>query len=288
MTERDPPTRSELVAEDMHDSSTRIVIKIETSELIQLGDFGCMLQSVASDYRRFLDAGHPEHTDVGVLIGGIHRGSVLIDLVQTLAPIVLADEHARLATGFIQFYKEFLSPYLTIGGRAKNVSQSDLESFRNTAKFIASLREGGQSFEAVRCYEKDGEKVLEKFRLGESEAFEMWPRIEQHINEIKSSSPERTEHKKQLMRFQRVDRGDADPNRLSGERVIIEQITQKDRPLIYGTKSAKEKIKNEIRESYRNVLRKMFVVDVVVEQQEGRIGAYRVMKVHQVIDWFDE
>ena len=287
MTERDPPPRPELVAEDMHDSSARIVIKIETSELIELGNFGCMLQLIASDYRRFLDSRYPEHAKVSVVIRDINKGSTLIDLVQTLAPIAIAGEHAQLAIRFIQFYKQFLA-YLAIGGRAENVSQSDLESFRDTVKLTVGLRDGGQSFKAVHHHEKDGEIVLETFRLGQSEAFEMLPRIERHIDEMKSSSSKQKSHKKQLMRFQRVDRGDVNLNKKSLERVIIESISKNHRALIYGTEGAKTEIKNEIQESRENVLRKGFVVDVFEEIQNGATVAYRVMKVHQVINWFDE
>ena len=70
----------------------------------------------------------------------------------------------------------------------------------------------------------------------------------------------------------------------TGERAVIESISDKDLPVIYASELAEQRIKHEIREADENVFKRGFVVDVNVEDRNGRPVAYRVTHVHQVID----
>jgi len=70
----------------------------------------------------------------------------------------------------------------------------------------------------------------------------------------------------------------------SGERIVIEDISDKPLALIYASEMAEDRIKHEIREADENVFKKGFVVDVNVRSIGGRPVAYAVTNVHQVID----
>jgi hypothetical protein len=70
----------------------------------------------------------------------------------------------------------------------------------------------------------------------------------------------------------------------SGEPVQIEDISEKELPLIYASDLAEQRIKHEILEVEDNVFKKGFVVDVNVETRGGRPVAYRATNLHQVID----
>jgi hypothetical protein len=90
------------------------------------------------------------------------------------------------------------------------------------------------------------------------------------------------------MYFQRSDKGSAEIGKKSGERVIIESVSQKDRPLIYASSIAEERIKHEIRNSDENIYKKGFVVDANVLTKDGRVVAYAITSVHQIIDLPDD
>ena len=62
----------------------------------------------------------------------------------------------------------------------------------------------------------------------------------------------------------------------------------KAKALIYGSNSAEQIIKHEIREADDNIYKKGFVVDVNVELREGRVVGYSVTHVHQVVDLSDD
>ena len=70
--------------------------------------------------------------------------------------------------------------------------------------------------------------------------------------------------------------------------MVIEAISEKYRPLVYASKLAADRIKDEIRNSPGNIYKKGFDVDVNVETKQGRPVAYRVTHVHDVIDMADD
>lgn len=74
----------------------------------------------------------------------------------------------------------------------------------------------------------------------------------------------------------------------TGEKVVIESISDRDLPLVYASDLAEQQIKHEIREADDNVYKKGFVVDVNTEMRGDRPAAYFVTNLHQVIDLPDD
>jgi hypothetical protein len=81
-----------------------------------------------------------------------------------------------------------------------------------------------------------------------------------------------------------TNRDHAGVGKRSGERVVIDEISEKPLSLIYGSELAEQRIKHEIREADENVYKKGFVVDVNVRSVGGKPVAYAVTNIHQVID----
>jgi hypothetical protein len=77
---------------------------------------------------------------------------------------------------------------------------------------------------------------------------------------------------------------DTEVGKRTGERVVVENILDRDLPVIYASELAEQRIKHEIREADDNVYKKGFVVDVNVELRNGKPVAYRVTHCHQVVD----
>ena len=90
------------------------------------------------------------------------------------------------------------------------------------------------------------------------------------------------------MIFTRSDVGDAPKDKRSGERVIIQEISNRDLPLIYASDLAEQRVKHEIRDADDNIYKKGFNVDVSVQYKNSKAIVYRVLAVHEVIDLPDE
>ena len=110
----------------------------------------------------------------------------------------------------------------------------------------------------------------------------------QHIKELSFVHQPKLVYERVLMQFKRSDLGDVYPGKLSGERVIVESISDKDLPLIYETEQAVTEIKGEIRKFDGNVFKKVFMVDLCVDTKNDKPYAYRVIKAHQIVDLLNE
>ena len=69
---------------------------------------------------------------------------------------------------------------------------------------------------------------------------------------------------------------------------MVESLSPRALPLIYGASMAEERIKDEIRNSEDNVFKRGFVVEVNVEIRGGKPVGYAVKHVHQIIDLPDD
>ena len=91
-----------------------------------------------------------------------------------------------------------------------------------------------------------------------------------------------------LMIFTRSDVHTAALGRPSGEKVLMEEISERPLSLTYGSDLAEQRLKHEIREADDNVYKKGFLVDVQTKVSRGRPVAYAVTQVHDVIDIGEE
>lgn len=110
------------------------------------------------------------------------------------------------------------------------------------------------------------------------------------IDSIKSDLDkiESADYSRVLMVFTRSDVHNVKIGSSSGERVVIEEISEKPLVLMYASNLAEERIKHEIREADDNVFKKGFEVDVNVKLTRGKPVAYSVTHVHQVFDLPDD
>ena len=74
---------------------------------------------------------------------------------------------------------------------------------------------------------------------------------------------------------------EAKAGKSSGEKGIIETISDRPLKLVYASDLAGQYIKSEVRND-SNPLKKAFVVDVNVEMARGSPHAYRITQVHSV------
>jgi hypothetical protein len=105
-----------------------------------------------------------------------------------------------------------------------------------------------------------------------------------HSSQHELEKPAQEPHERVLMVFTRSDVHSASLGKPSGEKVLIEEISDKSISLTYGSDLAEQKLKHEIREADENVYKKGFIVDVHTKKVRGKPVAYAVTHVHDVID----
>lgn len=262
--------------------SAHIEVVIDVEEPIELGDFVTAFTSISNQYQRYMRQAHPDlKDDATVFVREIRPGSIIADLIPNVASLIGMMDQVVVVEQFVRLYGERLGRYFRIGGRKNDATKSELKDFMGQVAAIARSKNGKGQINAV-VYEDGKRDVRAAILFNQPEAAQATLEIESHREELNLVAA--ADHQRVLMVFKRSDVGGAEVGVRSGERVIIEAISDKDMALIYGAQLAEQRIKDQMRNADENIYHKGFVVDVNVTTRCGKPVAYAVTHVHQIID----
>ena len=220
-------------------------------------------------------------SEARIFVKEIRPGSIIADLIPGIASLIGHMDQVLIIEQFVRVYGERLGKYFRIGGRAENATKSELEGFMGQIAAVANNKNGKGQIRSV-AYEDGKRQVRARIDFNTDIAERATREIESHKKELDAVSS--ADHERVLMVFKRSDIGSAGIGVRSGERVIIEDISDKDLALIYGSNLAEERIKDQMRNTDENIYHKGFVVNVNVTTRNGKSIAYAVTNVHQIID----
>ena len=272
-------------------SPAHIVVTIDTREPIELGDFISAFTSLSSQYSQYIAESHPRvRGEARVFVREVRAGSIIADLIPFvpilgLNSIVPALQQIDIVVDFVTKYGEKIQSYFGHGSGVSTATSNDLNDFLGTVQAIATDPEATSKIEAAVF--EDGEKqVRAAFTFNTGQARHAVEAIAEHRVRLEGKAHET--HQRVLMIFTQTNTKAAPLEKRTSERVIIEAVSPKDRPLIYASDVAEHQIKHEIVEADDNVFKKGFIVDVAVEMHGDRIAAYKLINLHQVIDLADD
>lgn len=263
-----------------------IILTLDTKEPIELGAFVGAFTSLANEYDRYIRATEPDLAgEADMFVQEIRSGSIIVDLVPYLAyaaPFIDSLEKALILEKFVRTFKERFEALLhNKKTKATPQTRSELNDWADAVKAIATDSRGSAKLEAA-IFEDGKKKIRAVFKFNTLEAIKVSRIVEVRQKELEKT--EHADHSRVLMRFTRSDIGTVNVGKPSGERVKIEEISDRPLALVYGSQLAEERIKHEIREADENVFKKGFIVDVNVKSTGGRPVAYAITNVHQVIE----
>ncbi len=271
----------------MREQRALLTLTLHTDEPVELGDFVGAFTSLANEFDRFVGAEYPDaRSDPKMYVKEVRHGSIEADIftgIQAITPIAMASiDQIMLLEDFVKRWGERFKAILT-GSYSKDElqSSSELKDWADTAKAIASDPIASHSLEAA--YFEDGKREIRaSFKFTAPEARTALQNIEDRKKAL--AKPDHHAHERVLMIFTRSDVNDADVGKSSGERVKIEELSDKSLSIMYGSEVAEARIKHEIRDADENVYKKGFVVDVIVKLRSGKPIAYSITNVHDVLD----
>jgi hypothetical protein len=263
-----------------------IVVKLQTKSPILLGDFVSEFTSIASQYDKFIKERYPSLAqEAQIFVKEVRRGSIIAMLLP-FVPLLLSGEvlahieHINAINEFVRALGGKLGAYLH-GGKADDVTRSDLKDFMGAIAAIANDPDGKASI-ASAVFEDGKTKTKFAMTFNTSQAIRAVAQIEDHQRQLENR--DMADYPRVLGVFTQANIRDTPVGRRTSERVKVEQVYDRDLPLIYASDLAEQRIKHEIREADDNLFKKGFIVDVNVETMGGRPVAYRVTNLHQVID----
>ncbi len=266
----------------MEGQEPHIVLNLDLEQPAELTDFLGAFLALSSQYDRYM---RQEHKDIApeskIFVREIRPGSIEAILVPLLPVLIDQMDKALIVEHFVRLYGSRLSSYFKLGGRAENATKGELKDLMDAVTAIANDPNGSATISAVD-FQKGKATTRASIKFDTSQARTARESIESHKKEIDAVSA--ADYQRVLMWFKRSDKDDAALGVRSGERVVIEDISEQDRPLIYASNLAEERIKDVMRNTGENIYYKGFVVDVNVQMKGGKPVAYAVTHVHQIID----
>jgi hypothetical protein len=275
----------------MQSGSPYIVLKLDTTEPIELGDFVSAFTSVASQYDQFMRAHHPDLApDATVFVKEVRVGCIEADLIpwaalSGLPAMVGVMDQMLIVEEFVKLYGRRLGAYFTPGGRDETATPSDLKDFMGQIASIAKDPDASATISSVSF--KDGErKITASVTFDTKQAQSATQEIVHH--RLQLDHKDGNVYERVLMMFSQSNKKIAEIGKRTGERVVIPSISDRDIAIFYASELAEQRIKHEILHGDANVYKKGFVVDVRAEMRNGKVIAYRISNVHEVIDLPDD
>jgi hypothetical protein len=273
-------------------AAAHIILRIKTKNPIELGDFVSEFTSVASQYEKFIRENHPDlGPDARIYVKQIKKGSIIAELLPfapfaIFAPEIISSiEQINAVNEFVRDYGHKLRAYFKKGGEVEDASRSDLKDFMGSLAAIANDPDGSASIEAA-VFEDGRRKIKAAVKFTSREAVRAVEHIEEHRKRLERKDS--ADFPRVLMVFRQANVKDSAVGKRTGELVMVEQISDRELPLIYASDLAEQRIKHEIREADDNLFKKGFIVDVNVQTKGGGAVGYRVTNLHQVIDLPDD
>lgn len=271
------------------DTLPHIVLNIQTRQPIELDDFVAAFSAISSQYDKFLRSEYPELAGASeMFVRQVRAGSIEADLIpwarEGLGALVNTVEQLDIVLKFVRTYGGMIMTYIQ-GRREPQATRSDLKDLMGAVTAIATDPNGKATIQVVAF--EDGKRKIKaaiSFATPEARAAELG--IEDHRRTLEKSRS--ADYERALMTFMQSNVKNAAMGKRTGERVIIEDVSSRDLPLIYASELAEQRIKHEVREADENVYKKGFIVDVNVQYSGDRPVGYRVTNVHQVIDLPDD
>lgn len=268
-----------------------IIVTVDTTEAIELGDFVAMFTALSSQYSNYIKSAHPELIpEAKIFIRELRAGSIIADLIPFakmfgLDSIVPYMQQIDIIADFVVKYGHMLAPFLAAKAipaeEAPPTAVSDLNDFFGTVAAIANDTNGHAKIEAA-TYEDGQKKVRAAIKFDTSQARSAVETIA--AERVRLESTQHGVKKRVLMVFTQTNVKVPPLEKRTSERVIIEEIAPADKPLVYASGLAEQQIKHEIKDAEENVYKKGFMVDVAIIRKRNKIVAYKVINLHQVID----
>ncbi|VAW20515.1 hypothetical protein MNBD_ALPHA12-698 [hydrothermal vent metagenome] len=268
-------------SELMKNTNSYISINLNLKEPVEIGDFAAMFAGVGMQFDRHLSEHHPElKGKAKMYIREVRKGSIVADIFANIPDLVGYMDTVLIVAGFGSLFSKRVSKLIK-GQFIEDATKSDISELGETIRAVSHDNDGEMTIETVTYQDGVWNKKLE-IKFSSSQARKAVKTLD--LQKSSLDKKESVDHERVLMVFTRSDIHDAKIGKGSGDRVVIEELSDKPLALTFASDLAQKRIKHEIREADDNLFKKGFVVDVNVQLAKGNPVAYSVKTLHQVID----
>ncbi|WP_421855895.1 hypothetical protein [Oricola sp.] len=268
----------------MEESKGYLTVRLDIKKPVEIGDFASLFAGMGGQFDAYLREFHPElRGKAQMYVKEVRKGSIVADIFPNVPDLIGYMDNVLIVLGFGALFSKRVRALIS-GQFIDDAKKSDIKEIGDTIKSVSNDSGGQMKIESVTYEDGVWRRNLEiKFDTKEARAAQRT--LEEQKNAL--DQIEHVDYQRVLMTFERSRKSDTDLDK-TGELVVIGEVNEKPKALIYGSELIEQKIKHEIREADDNIYKKGFVVDANSRLRDGRIVAYVVTQVHQIVDLPDE
>lgn len=261
---------------------TALLVHIEYSKPIEVNDFVATIGSIRSLYTSFVkkNAECQEMVNAKLYVEKIEKGSIDIHFCELAsAALIPFIENTNTILDFAQHIKDVVSFFVSGKGEEPKFSVADLKALHGLFSVTAHDRESSTSIGAINKT-KNG-NIYNNCTFNYTDSNSAQNQVARREQEI--AKPIETEdiRKNQLMTIHQMV-GDMSLDK--GNKAVIDAISTRKVGLLFED----DEIKHAILHMDGNPTKKAFYVDISLMYANGKLAAYKVMKLHDIIDIEDD
>jgi len=265
--------------EKLESKDTALLVHIEHSKPIEVCDFIKTLNAISglfADYVR-RNGECAEMAKAKLYVEKIEHGCIDIHLCEMVSSSIIPFmENANVIMEFAGYIKKIVGFYAKGIGDKPSLSIKELKEVHDLFSVTARDRGGKASIGAIRKADKINVFNNCTFNAYDGNAAQNQARVE--ADERDGDCGNERVYKRQLMKIYQM-RSDLASD--TGNKAIVDAISAKRINLCFES----EKLKMTILNSDNNPIKKIFLVDVVVQTVNGNIAAYKVTALHDIMDY---
>lgn len=257
--------------------SNILKIHITNSKPVDLQTFSNSLSSVSSLFASYANKNgvYTSDAEVGLYVEKVKEGSIELWLGVGTAAFLAFAENANIIVDFAKHIKVAYDYYTNKSEEKPDMSIDEMKHYHDMLNVVANDNKGDMSMSVFDSV--NGGNIFIGCRFDNNESNNIQNKINRAIEQYKSTPPLEEIHTRVVMGIYQL-RSDMNVN--TGNKAIIDSISKNKVGLFFES----DELKLEVLASDRNPINYAYVVDVSVQRLESRIVAYKVLKLHEVIE----
>ena len=255
-----------------------ILFHIERSKPIEISEFVTSLNAIGNLFSLFAkkNGDCKEAAKSKLYVEKIEEGCIDIILCEIASAGILPFiENMNIILEFSSYIKNVLDFFTKGVGLKPALDLNECKNFKDLALVTAGDNNGITTIGAINKGDKSNIYYNCTFNFQEGNSAQN--QLEKEIKSIKSVQPVTDMYSRQLMTIYQM-RSDMETDK--GNMAVIDAISKNKMAVVFETDELKEMILH----SDSNPTKKAYLVDVVLLTVNGKIAAYKVMALHDVID----
>lgn len=254
----------------------RLVVEIKNKEPLELMELTKSFVSLANQFNSYASnfGDSKENRAAKLYVKEIKTGSVIMELIEFATVGVLPFvENMNTIVGFADYVKR---AYNYILGKTKDKPKElTTTDYRDLAQIINPVANDSDAQFNIST-KVDGNLELH-FHIGTVEANAAQHLIDKTVKQLKSPEDGNETQRKVLLTFYQTR---SDIKAKAGNKGIIESITDAPLNILFEDESLNEQMLHGEFNPHETV----YVVDVLPQKVNGKIAAYKILKLHETFD----